>query len=142
MRGRRHPPTLTDIACLAEKFVSFSLSLSPKPAYIKFPRRRSEFYDCSLPYSALPQVGLEGQFWFSKLAAEMDFERYTCPKFLPIRVNLSYLHFCGRLIPGLPTDVGCELFIRSFGSISEKTMVSEEEIGSVGERVMCLLCGL
>ena len=26
---------------------------------------------------------------------------------------------------GQPTDVGCELFIRSFGSISERTMVSE-----------------
>ena len=29
---------------------------------------------------------------------------------------------------GQPTEVGCELFIRSFGSISERTMVSKDVI--------------
>ena len=42
-------------------------------------------------------------------------------------------------IPGQPTDVGCELFIRSFGSISERTMVSE--IGySISSSSCAFLC--
>ncbi len=49
--------------------------------------------------------------------------------------SLQFFFFHSQPFSGQPTEVGCELFIRSFGSISEKTMVRRTTLYAVNENL-------
>ena len=83
----------------------------------------------SLLCTTLPTLGQISSKFILTFTADLIKSNLFCHQFLPKWTSIwlwgltSDFFFLGK-----PTDVSCEVFIRSFGSISEKTMVKLQNI--------------